>query len=160
MLQAGELLAPRRDLAPVERFGGDQRFGSADRHAGFDRLRPEGREQGRENAAVLQRAERGDVEFRSAPEQREYPVTLGDPALRQDIGEPVRLRAQSRVAEIANLIVAPDPAQSELVAAAGRDVAVDRLMCHVESAAGQTVEQRPRLCPRERPGRRVVIQRG
>ena len=93
VLQAREFFSPRLDLAPIECFGGDEHLGLADRHTGLDRLRTECREQWREDAAVLQRAERGDVELGHAAEKREYPIAFRNPALRQDIGKSVRLRA-------------------------------------------------------------------
>ena len=89
MFQAREFFAPGLDLAAVERFGGDERPGIADRHAGFDRLRSESRKQRREDAAVLQRAERGDVELGHAAEQREYAVAFRYAALRQNIGKAI-----------------------------------------------------------------------
>ena len=155
--QAGQLLAPGLDFAPVQGFRSDQALGVPDRHARLDRLRAEGREQGAEDAAVLQRAESREVELRHPPEQREHPVALGDAQLPQQVGKPVGMRTQGRVGEIAHLIVTPDPPHGEHVAAAGGDMTVDRLMGNVEPATGQAVQQPPRLRPRERPRVAVVV---
>ena len=67
--------------------------------------------------------------------------------LRQNVGEAIALDAQLRVAELANGIIAADPAQRKLAAAARQHMAVDRLIRDIEPAVGQTVEQRSRLRP-------------
>ncbi len=160
MFQAREFLAPGLDLAAVERFGGDKRFGIADRHARFDRLRSERRKQRREDAAVLQRAERGDVEFRHAAKQREDAVALRYAALRQNIGEAIYSRAKRCIGEIADAVVAADPAQGELVAAPGLHMPVDRLVGDVEAAAGKAVKQPARLRPGKRLGVLFIVDGG
>ena len=157
LVQARQLLAPRFDLAPIESLGGDEHLGVADRHARLDRLRPECRKQRGEDAPVLERAERGNVELGYATEQREYSIALRHPALRQEIGEAVGLSAQRRVGEIANPVVAPDPPHGKLVAAVGGDVTVDCLMSDIEPASRQTIQHTPRLRPRERPGAFPVV---
>ena len=68
VLKARQLGAPRLDFAPVKRLGRDQDLRIADGHAGLDRLRPERREQRRENAAIFERAESREVELRNAAE--------------------------------------------------------------------------------------------
>ncbi len=157
VFQAREFFAPRLDLAPVECFGGDQRTGIADRHAGFDRLRAESREHRRENAAVFQRAERADVEFRDAAKQRRNPVAFRNPALRQHIGKAIDRRAERGIAEIADAVVTADPAQGKLVAAPGFDMAVDRLVGDIEAAIGKPIKEIARLRPGERPGVLFII---
>ena len=160
MFQAREFLAPGLDLAAVERFGGDKRAGVADRHARFDRLRSESGKHRREDAAVLQRAERTDVELWHAAEQRGNPVAFRNPALRQNIGKAIYGRAKRCIGEIADAVVAADPAQSKLVAAPGLHMPVDRLVGDVEAAAGKAVKQRPRLRPGKRPWRTRHNRRG
>ena len=158
VIKAGKLFAPRLHLAAIKRFGGDERLGIADAHAGLDRLGSERRKQGREHAAVLERAKRGDVELGRPAEQRKNAISLADPALGKDVGEPVRRSSQRGIAEIANAFVAADPAQRKLVAAAAQDMSVKRLMGDIEPAAGQSVEQRASLRPREPSGVLLVIR--
>src|ERR1035437_1346847 len=140
MLQARELFSPRLYFPPVKCLRGNKRLGTADRHTGFDGFRAERREQRREDAAVLEGAERGDVEFGHAAEQRKNAIRFGYPTLHQDVRKPVRRGAERRVAEVANLVVTTNPAQRQLVAATGQDMSVDRLMRDVEPAVGQTIE--------------------
>ncbi len=135
MLQARKRLAPRLDLASIKCFGGDKHLSAGDRHPGFDRLRPESREERRKNAAILERAESGDVKLGDAAEQREDAIAFSYTALHQDVGEPVCRGAELHISEVMDFLVAPDPAQRQLIAAAGKNVAFDRLVRNVEPAA-------------------------
>src|SRR5664279_6657659 len=73
----------------------------------------------REDAAVLQRAKRTDVELWHAAEQRGNPVAFRNPVLGQNIGKTIYGRAKRGIGEIPDAVVASDPAQSKLVAAPG-----------------------------------------
>ncbi len=77
--------------------------------------------------------------------------------LRQDVGEPVALRAQLRIAEVANRIIPADAAYGEPTAAARQHMAVDRLMRDIKPAVGQPVEQPSRLRPRKHAYATFVI---
>ena len=158
MLKADKLSAPGLDLPAVKRFGGEESLGIADCHPGLDRFRSERRKKRREHASIFERAEGGDVKLRYATEQREDPIPLGHAALGKDVGKPIHCRAERGVAELSDSVVAPNPAQGEPVAATGSHVSVDRLVRDVEPPARQSVEQRPHLHPRERPGVLVVVQ--
>ena len=108
---------------------------------------PNAEKSGENTLPFSQCAECGQVEFRATAQQRERPVALGDSVLRQNVREAIALGAQVSVAEIANGVVAADPAQCELAAAARQHMAVDGLMRDIEPAVGQTIEQGSRLRP-------------
>ncbi len=73
-----ESFADLGDLAPVDRRRGHQHIGLADLHSGGDRLRAECREQGRNHAAVAQRAQHRYVQLGDAAHDGEHAVTLVD----------------------------------------------------------------------------------
>ena len=106
---------------------------------------------------MFQRAQRGDVEVGHPAEQREDTFALADAVLRQDIGKTVGRGAKCSIAEVADRIVAADPAQGELVAASGLHMPIDRLVGDVEAAAGQAFKQGACLRPGERAGAGLVI---
>ena len=132
-------------------------LGFADGHARLDGFGSESRKQRRKDAAILECAERGNIKLRYPPEQREHAVVFPDAVLGKRIGETVHLRGKRRIGEIANGIVARDPAQCELVAAARLHMAIDRLIGDVETTAGESIEQGPRLRPRECPHALLVV---
>src|SRR5664280_3161766 len=111
----------------------------------------------REDAAVLQRAKRTDVELWHAAEQRGNPVAFRNPVLGQNIGKAIYRRAKRFIGEFADGVVASDPAQSKLVAAPGFYMPIDRLMGNVEAAAGKTVKYPTRLRPGKRLGALVIV---
>ena len=122
-----------------------------------DRLGPEGGEQRAEHRAVLQRAERRDVELRHAPEQRR---TRAPRARRRGVASTFAKRAvssaSSRVGDLAPAAVASQPAQRDDVCDAARRRAdrPPRGRCSAR-AARQPVELIARRRPRERLLHRV-----
>jgi len=112
----------------------------------------------REDAAIFPRAERGNVQLGHTAEQREHAVTLAYAALRQDIGKAIPSSDKCCIAEIADVVVAADPAQGELIAAPGCYMPVDRLMGNVETPSGQAIEQSTPLRPGKSPRAVLVIR--
>ena len=149
MTQSWQLVTPWGDLPPVERLRRDQDPRIADFHACPYRLRTESRKQRPEHAAVLQRAERHDVQFRNPPEQAEDAVALADAKALQHIREAVRQLRQIAVAEVADIAVLAKPAHRQMIAPAMAHVPVDGFISDIETAAGQTVELIPRRIPCE-----------
>ena len=61
--------------------------------------------------------------------------------MRQDIGKTICRRAKRCIGEIADAVVAPDPAQRKLFAASGFYMPIDRLVSDVEAVAGKPFKQ-------------------
>ena len=119
---------------------------------------PNAENRGENTLPFLKRAESRDIELGDAAQQGEHAIAFGDAALRQNVGKPIGVLPQRRIAEIADQVVASNPAQRELVAAARQDMAVDRLMRDVEPAVRKPIKQRARLRPGERAGVCVVVR--
>ncbi|HCQ63648.1 MAG TPA: GNAT family N-acetyltransferase [Rhodobacteraceae bacterium] len=147
-LEVRQRLAERFDLAPVEAFGGDERFRRADDQALSDRLEVEGGKQRAEDAPGLQRSEGGDIEFRDAAREREDAVARTDPAGAENVGEAVGLGPQIGVAQIADRPAFRDPADGRRPGERAIAMPVHRLVGDIQlSAARQPVELRPCRAP-------------
>ena len=147
-LEVRQRLAEQLDLAPVEAFGGDERFRRADDQALSDRLEVEGGKQRAEDAPGLQRSEGGDIEFRDAAREREDAVARTDPAGAENVGEAVGLGPQIGVAQIADRPAFRDPADGRRPGERAIAMPVHRLVGDIQlSAARQPVELRPCRAP-------------
>ena len=104
--RSGSCCAERRHLAPVERLRRHQHPGLTDRQARADRLGSERGEQRAEDAAVLERPERGDVELRNASGQGEHAVTTPHAETAEHVREAARQLARARVGVVADLALA------------------------------------------------------
>ena len=142
-------LAQAGDLAPVQLGGRHQQPGVAHLAAGGDRLRAEGGEQRRDDAAGLQRAEHGDVELGQPPHQHEDAVARRQPQAAQRAREAADRLRQVGVAQVAPVAALADPADRDMRAAAVGDMAVDRLVRDIQPAAGQAGQRLARLRPVE-----------
>lgn len=111
----------------------------------MNRLRSEGREQGREHGEVLQRPQRDDVELGDAAHERKHPVALGNPETPEDVGELVGLLLQRGVGEVPDGAALADPAKRQVVGERPGGMAVDRLMRDIEAPL-------PRAAPRASGG--------
>ena len=96
-----QLVANLGDLALIDPGGGDEHGGLADPDARGDGFGAEGREQRRDDAAVAQGAEHGDVQLGPAAHDGEDLVALVDAQRAQHIGELPRHPSQLRVSEVA-----------------------------------------------------------
>ena len=95
--RSGRDAAQRLDLAAVERRASSRaRARVAELEARADRLGPERGEQRREDAAVLERAEGGDVELRDASGQAADAVARADAERVQRVGEAARSARRAR----------------------------------------------------------------
>ena len=135
----------------------DQHSAVTDLEALAYRLRPEGREEGAQNAAVLERAECRYVEFGHPGQQHENPVPDADPQVvkrpRKATGE-VRELAVGDVAYAAVSVQAP---KRDLASGRTDRVAVDGLVGHVDPACWKAVKVPPGRLPAEPGARRVVV---
>jgi hypothetical protein len=120
------------DFVPVQALGGHQHLGISPAQALVDGFRAEGREQWAKDAAVFQRAERGDIERGDTPGQDERPLTLVHAQLSQHIGKAVALLLQIAIGEIAHGPVSAQPAQGQVAASRTIGVAVDRFIGDVQ----------------------------
>ena len=109
----------------------------AEAEARADRFRAEGGEQRRDHGAVLQRAERADVELGHASGEEKQPVSLAHAEAAQHVGEAVRRARELRVGHRAQAVVAADEAEGGAIAHRRREVPVDRLDADVEPAASR-----------------------
>ena len=85
----------------IQDIGRHEHLGACDVDPRLNRLRPERGEERREHAAVLQRAERRDVELGDAAGQHGDRVAFSDAQRCQHVREAVRLVAQVGVGEVA-----------------------------------------------------------
>ena len=162
VLEVGQLVAHRGDPAPVERLGGHEHPPVAQRQPLPDRLGAEGGEQRRDDGAVLECAEHGDVQRGDAPGEGEDTVARPDTEAGQDVGEPVGLPAQVAVGHLLHAAGVVHEAQGDVLGPTVACVAVDGLVRDVEPPTpGQPVEQGPRGAPAEGgPFLRVAAEPG
>ena len=156
-LQRTEMLTDGRDLASVKRTRRHEDSRLADFHARADRLRSERREQGTEDAPRLQRAERGDVEFRDPAEQRIDALTPVHPKNFEDMREAIGRAREIDVGVVVPALVPGDPAQGDFRSVSRRDMPVEGLEGDVQPAVREPVEQCPGLVPAEPGHRRRVV---
>src|SRR5690606_21331456 len=72
VLEMGETIPDRLDLAAVEEVGRDEDPSLPDGHPGLDRLRPERREEGGDGGAVFESTQERDVELGDAVGEDEH----------------------------------------------------------------------------------------
>jgi hypothetical protein len=101
VLEARQRGAERFDLFAIEGVGRDEHLRARNVDARLNRLGSERGEEGREDAAVLERAERGDVELRNPAGEHGNRVPLSDTERAQDAGEAARFVAEVAIREIA-----------------------------------------------------------
>ena len=156
--QVRELVPQLGDLARVQRGGGDDDLGRAEREPLPQRLGPERREERAEDGAELERPEHRDVELRHPAAAGEDPLAGLHAQVGEDGGEAARIGRQVRIAEVAPRALAAAPADGAALAAAGGDVPVHRLVGDVQPlSAGQAVQRLARSGPREARPRALIV---
>ena len=145
MRKVRKAIADLLDLAAVQCLAGHEHPSLAHLQAGGDRLGPEGGEQGRHHASVLQRPQSRHVELRHAAGQDEYALAHADTEPLQDIGEAVGGGSQRAEAEIPALAGAPEPAKRQMIGArTPRGDPPPRGRCSGLASAGRPASAAPR----------------
>jgi len=159
VFEAWERRSERFDLLPIQRVGGDEDLRACDADPRLNRLGAEGGEERREDAAVLQRAERGDVELWNPAGEHRDGVPLADTERAQDLGEAAGLVAEIAVREVATGALPGNPPQRHAVPPGPSRVAVDRFMSDIQSPAlGEPVERLASRGPGKFRTRPLVVQ--
>ncbi len=158
MLKMGQRLKDAGHLALIQRFGRDQHLRLADRKAGANGLRPEGREERAEEGAMFQCAECRNVEFWNATGEDEHPVAFHDAEPLQCIGKSIGQIVEARIRIVLDLPAFPQPPDGGLLSERTGCMPHHRFMGDVESLPlGQAIQFGARLLPRKLLSHRLVI---
>ncbi len=101
VLEAAEGVSLRSHPPSEEARRRDQHSALADLETLAYRLRPKGREEGAQNAAVLERAERRDIELGNPGQEHEDPVSDADPQMVERLRKAAREFRELTVRDVA-----------------------------------------------------------
>jgi hypothetical protein len=107
--QLRQVAAQRLHVTPVKPLRGDQHPRRARPQTRADRLRTEGGEERRVDAAVLERSERGDEKLRDSPQECADALTPPHAVRAEDVREAVRERLQLGEGEVTAALRTEEP---------------------------------------------------
>lgn len=135
------------NLLFVERARRHEHLRIAATHPLENRLRSKLREQRAEDARVLQRPQRREVQLRNPPEQGKHALAFFHTEGAQHIRKPRAAARQIRKREIADSALLPQPPQREMSRTRSRRMTIHRLVRDVQPATWQTTQLAPHRIP-------------
>jgi len=135
----------------------DEHSALADLEALAYRIGPKCREEGTQNAAVLERTERGDIKLGDPWQEYEDPVPDTNPQVVQRLRKAARELRQLTVCDVAHTAISLQTSERYLLAGRTDRVAVNGFVSDIDPTSRQTVQRRASGIPAETGARRIVI---